>query len=85
MGGGVRDKQTFVRRGAQFSNQIWSFAVFPAGKMGAFATKAKLLSKRQLATGSCRKWKRILIKIYVSQIPLRFALAIHKKLMAPLP
>ena len=25
-----------------------SFAVFPAGKMGAFATKAKLVGKRSL-------------------------------------
>ena len=49
MGGGVRDKQPFVRWGA-ILQLFWSFAVFPAGKMEAFATKAKLLSKRQLAT-----------------------------------
>ena len=67
MGGGVRDKQPFVRWGA-ILQLFWSFAVFPAGKMGAFATKAKLLSKRQLATGSHRKWKRFLIMILCSLI-----------------
>jgi hypothetical protein len=35
-------------------NFFQSFAVFPEGKMGAFATKAKLLSKRKLAKGFFR-------------------------------
>ena len=48
MGGGVRDKLPFVRWGAQFFNLIWSFAVFPAGKMGALRPKRNSLASDSL-------------------------------------